>query len=53
MDFRRANFDFFKDLLDGIPNVRAMEGKVSQESWLTFKDYFFQAQDQYIPNSKK
>ena len=30
MDFRRANFDLFNDLLEGIPQDRALEGKEVQ-----------------------
>ena len=30
----------FKDLIGGIPCVRALKGKAAQESWLTFKHYF-------------
>jgi len=33
LDFRRANFGLFKDLLGGIPWVRALEGRGIQESW--------------------
>jgi len=32
LDFRRDNFDLFKDLLGGIPWVRALEGKGAKES---------------------
>jgi len=53
LDFRRANFGLFKDLLGGIPWVRALECKGVQESWLLFKHYFLRAQDQCIPVSKK
>jgi len=33
LDFRRANFELFKDLLGEIPWVRALEGKGVQECW--------------------
>jgi len=49
----RANTDLFKDVFGGIPKVRELEGKGAQESWLTFKYHFFQAQDYCIPKSKK
>ncbi|PKU28282.1 glycerol kinase [Limosa lapponica baueri] len=32
LDFRRANFDLFKNLLGEIPWVRALEGRGAQES---------------------
>jgi len=44
LDFRRANFGLFKDLLGGIPWVRAQEGRGIQESWLLFKHHFLHAQ---------
>jgi len=53
LDFRRANFGPFKDLLGGIPWVRALEGRVVQESWLSFKHHFLHAEDQCIPMNKK
>lgn len=49
MDFRKAIFEVFKDLLGSILWVRALEDKGAQESWLTFKHNFFHAQDQYVP----
>ncbi|GAB0209615.1 hypothetical protein GRJ2_003427200 [Grus japonensis] len=53
LDFRRANFGLFKDLLGRIPWVRALEGKGAQESWSIFKHHFLRAQDQCIPKSRK
>jgi len=53
LDLRRANFGLFKDLLGGIPWVRALEGRGVQESWSLFKHHFLHAQNQCIPLSKK
>jgi len=53
LDFRRANFGLFKDLLGGILWVRGLEGRGIQESWLLFKHHFLHAQDCCIPLSKK
>jgi len=53
LDFRRVNFGFLKDLLGGIPWVRALEDRGIQESWSLFKHYFLHAQDQCIRMSKK
>jgi len=53
LDFRRANFGLFKDLLGGIPWVRALEGRRVQESWSLFKHHFLHAQDRCILLSKK
>ena len=48
-DLRRANFGLFKELLGGIPWVRALEGREDQECWSLFKHHFLLAQDQCIP----
>jgi len=53
LDFRRANFDLFKELLGGIPWDRALEGRGVQELWLLFKNHFLHAQERCIPLSKK
>jgi len=45
--------DLFKDLLEEILCVRAVEARGVQESWLLFKHHFLHAQDQCIPMSKK
>lgn len=41
-----------QNLLGGIPCVRALEDKGAQEISMSFKNHFFRAQDQCIPNSK-
>jgi len=53
LDFRRANFGLFKDLLGGIPWARALEGSGVQKSWSLFKHHFLHAQDRCIPLRKK
>jgi len=53
LDFRRAHFGLFKELLGGIPWVRALERRGIQESWSLFNDHFLHAQDRCIPVSKK
>ncbi|KGL78095.1 hypothetical protein N309_02912, partial [Tinamus guttatus] len=53
LDFKRANFDLFRELLGGIPWARVLEGKEVQESWLLFKHHFLRAQDWCIPIRKK
>jgi len=53
LDFRRANFGLFKDLLGGMPWVRTLEGRGVQESWSLFKYHFLHAQDWCIPLCKK
>jgi len=53
LDFRRANFGLFKDLLGGILWVRAFEGRGVQECWSLFKRHFLRGQDRCIPLRKK
>ena len=53
LDFRRANFGLFKELLRGIPWAKALEGREVQECWLLFKHHFLHAQEQCIPLRKK
>jgi len=53
LDLRRADFALFKELLGGIPWVRALEGRGVQEHWPLFKHHFLQAQEWCIPLRKK
>jgi len=53
LDFRKAIFGLFKDLLGGIQWVRALEGRGIKESWPLSKHHFLCAQDQCFPVSKK
>ncbi|XP_068531176.1 uncharacterized protein [Anas acuta] len=53
LDFRRANFDLFWDLLGSISWDRLLEGKGACESSATFKQHFFHAQGQCIPRNRK
>ncbi|GAB0190272.1 hypothetical protein GRJ2_001492500 [Grus japonensis] len=53
LDFRRADFGLFGDLLGRIPWDKALEGRGAQESWLAFKDHLLQAQEQCTPTKRK
>ena len=53
LGFRRANFGLFKDLLGGIPWVRALEGQGVQHSWSLVKGHFLHARDGCVPRRKK
>jgi len=53
LDFRRANFALFNELLGGIPWARAFEGRGVQECWSLFKRHFLHAQERCIPLRKK
>ncbi|GAB0207775.1 macrophage immunometabolism regulator [Grus japonensis] len=53
LDFRRADFGLFRDLLGRIPWDKALEGRGAQDSWLIFKGHLLQAQEQCIPAKRK
>jgi len=52
LEFRRANFGLFKELLGGILWVRALESRGVQESWSLFKHHSLRAHDRCIPLKK-
>ncbi|GAB0208316.1 mitochondrial enolase superfamily member 1 [Grus japonensis] len=53
LDFRRAGFGLFRDLLGRIPWDKALEGRGAQDSWLIFKGHLLQAQERCIPTKRK
>lgn len=53
MDFRTADFNFFKALLGRIPCKICLERRAVQKSWLIFKDQFLQTQKQCMATSGK
>ncbi|KFW61745.1 hypothetical protein AS28_00352, partial [Pygoscelis adeliae] len=53
LDFRRADFGLFRDLLGRVPWDKAPEGRGAQESWVMFKDHLLQAQERCIPTKRK
>ena len=53
LDFRRADFGLFRDLLGRVPWDTALEGRGAQESWLIFRDHLLQAQEWCIPTKRK
>ncbi|KAM9591189.1 uncharacterized protein ACIBXB_006085 isoform 1-T2 [Morphnus guianensis] len=53
LDFRRADFGFFRYLLGRVPWDKALQGRGAQESWLIFKGNLLQAQERCIPTKKK
>ncbi|GAB0179431.1 hypothetical protein GRJ2_000408400 [Grus japonensis] len=53
LDFRRADFGLFRDLLGRIPWDKALEGRGAQDSWLVFKGHLVQAQEPCIPAKRK
>ena len=53
LNFRRANFRLFKELLDDMPWETVVRDKVMEQSWQLFKDAFLRAQELSIPQNKK
>ncbi|GAB0202998.1 hypothetical protein GRJ2_002765400 [Grus japonensis] len=53
LDFRRADFGLFRDLLGRIPWDKALEGRGAQDSWLILKAHLLQAQERCIPTKRK
>ncbi|KFZ48070.1 hypothetical protein N321_02745, partial [Antrostomus carolinensis] len=53
LNFRRANFQLFKELLDGIPWETVLMDIGTEQSWQVFKDTFLRAQELCIPQHKK
>ncbi|GAB0208089.1 hypothetical protein GRJ2_003274600 [Grus japonensis] len=45
LEFRRADFGLFRDLLGRLPRDKALEGRGAQDSWLVFKGQLLQAQE--------
>lgn len=43
LDFRKADFGLFRELLHRGPWDKALKGQEAHESWLLFKDHLFQA----------
>ncbi|GAB0203837.1 hypothetical protein GRJ2_002849300 [Grus japonensis] len=53
LDFRRADFGLFRDLLGRTPWDKALEGRGAQDSWLIFKGDLLQAWEPCIPTKGK
>jgi len=53
LDFRRANFGLFEELLEGIQWAKALKGRGVQKCLSPFKHHFLHAQERCIPLRKK
>ncbi|GAB0179591.1 hypothetical protein GRJ2_000424400 [Grus japonensis] len=53
LDFRRADFGLFRDLLGRVRWDKALEGRGAQDSWLIFKGHFHQVRERCIPTKRK
>ncbi|GAB0203621.1 hypothetical protein GRJ2_002827700 [Grus japonensis] len=53
LDFKRADFGLFRNLLGRLPWDTALEGRGAQDSWLIFKSHLLQAQERCMPTKRK
>ncbi|KFQ75881.1 hypothetical protein N337_12379, partial [Phoenicopterus ruber ruber] len=53
LNFRRVNFQLFRELEDGTPWENALRDKGAEQSWKLFKDIFLTAQELSIPTCNK
>ncbi|KFZ66869.1 hypothetical protein N338_11098, partial [Podiceps cristatus] len=53
LNFRRANFRLFKELLAEISWEVVLRDRNAEEGWLLFKDAFLRAQELSVPLKKK
>ncbi|KFR08762.1 hypothetical protein Y956_01152, partial [Nipponia nippon] len=53
LNFRKANFQLFKELINKTPLGMALRDKGAEQSWQIFKDAFHRAQELSIPRCKK
>ncbi|KFQ42915.1 hypothetical protein N333_08226, partial [Nestor notabilis] len=53
LDFKRADFGLFRNLLTKVPWDIVLEGRGAQDCWLIFKDHLLQAQERCIPSKRK
>ncbi|GAB0190215.1 hypothetical protein GRJ2_001486800 [Grus japonensis] len=53
LDFSRADYGLFRDLLGRVLWDKALEGRGAQDSWLVFKDHLLQAQERCMPTESK
>jgi len=53
LNFRKAKFQLFKELVNRTPWETALHGKGAEQSWQIFKDTFHRAQELSVPSSEK
>ena len=53
LDFRRANFQLFKELVDEPPWETVLRDKGAEQTWQLFKDIFLRAHELFLPICKK
>ncbi|KFR09813.1 hypothetical protein N306_03128, partial [Opisthocomus hoazin] len=53
LNFRRANFQLFKEIVRRTPGEPILRDRGTEQSWQVFKDVFHRAQELSIPKCKK
>ena len=53
LNFRKANFQLFWELVNNIPWETVLMGKGVEQSWQIFKEAFFRVQELSIPRCSK
>ena len=53
LNFRRTNFQLFKEIVRRTPSETVLRDKGTEQSWQVFKDVFQRAQELSIPKCKK
>jgi len=53
LNFRKANFQFFKELVNTTPWETALRDNRVEQSWQIFKDAFNRVQELLMPPCKK
>jgi len=53
LNFRKANFQLFKELVSRIPWETVLRDRGAEQSWQVFKDAFHRAQELSVPTCKK
>ena len=53
LNFQRANFDLFRELVAQVPWESLLKGKGVQEAWTLLKTEILKAQEQAVPECRK
>jgi len=53
LNFRKANFQLFKELVSRTPWEMVLRDRGAEQSWKIFKDIFHRAQELSVPRCKK
>ncbi|KFP65777.1 hypothetical protein N322_00654, partial [Cariama cristata] len=53
LNFRKTNYQLFKDLVNRTPWETALRDKGAEQSWQIFKEIFYREQEVAIPRRKK